>query len=274
MPAKLDLTGQQFGKLTAIKATKKRDKHNHLLWKCRCECGKIKYLPTSVLKRSKSCGCRGRKNLKGQTFGRLTVLHKLKQRKNTCIVWRCRCQCGKKTSVRSQDLTALCTQSCGCYRREIASQTHWKHGDGGKKQSRLYNIWHGMKKRCSNKNDKDYKNYGGRGITLCKQWQNYVPFKKWSLEHGYREDLQIDRINNDGNYFPKNCQWVSRKKNARNTRLTRWETINGETKSLAEWCEIYNQDYHVVHNRLKLNWNLIDALTKPPRPRAENRAHS
>jgi hypothetical protein len=113
-----------------------------------------------------------------------------------------------------------------------------------------------MKQRCLNKTDKDYKNYGGRGIKLCKQWHDYVAFKKWALAHGYREDLQIDRINNDGNYTPINCRWVPRKDNLRNTRRTRWETIKGNTKSLAEWCEIYDVSYGTVYARMKRGWNI------------------
>ena len=120
-----------------------------------------------------------------------------------------------------------------------------------------------MKMRCSNKNNKDYKYYGGRGIKVCKAWHDYRAFKKWALANGYREDLQIDRINNDGNYTPKNCRWVTPKENARNTRLTRWETIDGVTKSLAEWCDIYDISYHVVYVRMGRGWDLEDALICP-----------
>ena len=263
MSVRLDLTGQQFGRLTVIVSTRKRNKYNRLLWKCRCECGKTRYATTSDLKLRKvtTCGCRGRLDLKGKTFGRLTVIRET--RKNNCIFWRCLCQCGKKTSVRTDDLISLSTQSCGCYRREIANQISRTHGDAGKITTRLYNIWHSMKQRCLNKTDKDYKNYGGRGIKLCKQWHDYVAFKKWALAHGYRNDLQIDRINNEGNYTPNNCRWVTRKDNLRNTRRTRWGTIEGNTKSLAEWCEIYDISYATVLGRLSRGWDLIDALTKP-----------
>jgi len=181
-------------------------------------------------------------DLTGQQFGRLTVIREQKKRKNKRKIWLCQCQCGRKKSVAGAELRSSQTKSCGCYRREIASQraiqTHTKHGDAGKNPSRLYRIWHNMKKRCSCKNDKDYKNYGGRGIKVCKAWHDYRAFRKWALAHGYREDLQIDRINNDGNYTPKNCRWVTHNENARNTRRTRWITINRKTKSLAEWCEI------------------------------------
>jgi len=120
-----------------------------------------------------------------------------------------------------------------------------------------------MKKRCSNKNDKDYRNYGRRGIKVCKAWHDYRAFKKWALAHGYRENLQIDRIDNDGGYSPKNCRWVTQRENARNTSRTRWITINGKTESLVRWCEIYEVSYILVHRRLARGWDIVDALTRP-----------
>ena len=199
----------------------------------------------------------------GRQFGRLTVIREQKKRnKHNCIMWLCQCQCGRKVTVRGGLLRSSETKSCGCYHRETASHTGRQtriHGDSGKK-TRLYITWCSMKQRCSNKND---KNYGGRGIKVCKLWQDYRAFKKWALAHGYREDLQIDRINNNGNYTPSNCRWVTDKENRRNTRRTRWFTISGETKSLAEWCEVYDILYRLVHHRLTSGWDIIDALTKP-----------
>ena len=88
-------------------------------------------------------------------------------------------------------------------------------------------------------------------------------FRDWALVHDYREDLEIDRIDNDGDYCPENCRWVTRKVNSRNTRRTRWETIDGVTKSLADWCDIYNMSYAVVYRRLVSGWELLDALKRP-----------
>ena len=202
-------------------------------------------------------------NLSGQQFGRLTAIRPLTKRNSqNHIMWLCQCQCGKKASVSGADLQSLKTRSCGCYRREVSCLNNRKHGDAGKIKSRLYRIWHNMKKRCSNKYNKDYKNYGGRGIKVCKIWANYVAFKKWALAHGYRDDLQIDRIRNNGNYKPSNCRWVTRKENQRNTRQNRRITINGETKSLVEWCEIYNVSYQLVYGRLRRGWGAFHALTK------------
>ena len=264
MGTKFELAGQQFGKLTAIKYTKRRNKSNQSLWKCRCECGKIKYVTTGDLKRLKvtNCGCK-RLNLIGQQFGRLTVIRKQRMKKYGRAYWLCQCQCGKKTFVKGTDLTLLKTKSCGCYRREKTSQVFRKHGDSGYVMSRLYRAWAGMKQRCLNINCEQYKYYGGRGIKLYKMWHDYVTFKNWALANGWREDLEIDRIDNDGNYCPENCRWVTHKENCRNTRRTRWFTINGETKSLADWCDIYDISYKTVHARLTRGWGLEDALVTP-----------
>ena len=90
--------------------------------------------------------------------------------------------------------------------------------------TRIYRIWQGMKKRCTNPNYEPYKNYGGRGITICDEWMNdSKAFYKWAIEHGYDDDLQIDRINNDGNYEPSNCRWVTPKVNANNKRKTAYQ---------------------------------------------------
>ena len=199
-------------------------------------------------------------DLAGKTFGRLTVIKETKQRQNRFVLWLCRCKCGNKILVRSNNLTSSWTRSCGCYQRERASETHRIHGESGINRSPLYIAWGNMIKRCSDKNN---KRYGGRGITVCKAWQDYMVFRAWALTRGYRKDLQIDRIRNNGNYSPSNCRWATRKDNLRNTSRTRWEKINGEKRSLAAWCEIYKMPYSVVHGRLARGWGLMDAMTTP-----------
>lgn len=207
-------------------------------------------------------------DLTGQVFGRLTVIREIKKRKNNCIVWLCKCECGKTKYVRSGSLASSKTRSCGCYKRERASETHRIHGQSGRNRTRLYKVWGNMIRRCSDKTCKDYR---GRGISVCTAWQDFTVFRDWALSRGFREDLQIDRIDNDGNYCPENCRWSTHKDNQRNTRRTRWETMNGETKSLAEWCEIYNTPYSTVHQRLTLGWDLIDALAKPVKKNCRNK---
>jgi hypothetical protein len=120
-----------------------------------------------------------------------------------------------------------------------------------------------MRKRCS---DISYKHYAGRGIRVCEEWMTFTAFQDWALaQPTYEVGKQIDRVENGGNYEPSNCRWATPKENARNTSRTRWITIDGETKSLAEWCEIYEVDYHLVYYRLMRNWNILIALTKEKR---------
>lgn len=110
-----------------------------------------------------------------------------------------------------------------------------KHGQCG---TRLYNIFRGMKKRCYNKNCKDFYKYGGRGITVCDEWKDsFQAFYDWSIANGYFDNLTIDRIDNNKGYSPDNCRWVDIKTQSNNTRKNVFLTYNGETMTLAEWGE-------------------------------------
>lgn len=132
---------------------------------------------------------------------------------------KCICDCGKITNVSWGDLFRKstiprhrATHSCGCL-RDNRLKIH------GKSKESLYNVYKSMKSRCYNKNNRAYKNYGERGITICKEWlNNFVDFYSWSIDNNYSKGLTIDRINNDGNYEPGNCRFVTKKENGRNTR--------------------------------------------------------
>ena len=116
-------------------------------------------------------------------------------------------------------------KSCGCYKSK-ARITH------GQNYTKLYFVWQSMKQRVLNLNNKSYKDYGGRGITICNEWLEFIPFRDWSLNNGYTEGLQINRINNDGNYEPINCNFVTRKENNRNQRNTITMKIANEIREL------------------------------------------
>lgn len=197
-------------------------------------------------------------NLTGQKFGRLTVIELLSERKNAEKVYRCKCDCGNYTNVRSGSLKQGLTRSCGCLGREQVISCNTTHG---KRYTRIYGIWKTMKTRCNNKNSPKYKNYGSRGIVVCDEWRNdFEAFYNWAMNNGYRDDLSIDRIDNDGNYSPDNCKWSTPKQQVRNRRNTVCLTYNRETKSLAEWCEILNLNYHTVYDRHKHGWSTKDIL--------------
>lgn len=108
----------------------------------------------------------------------------------------------------------------------------------GMRHSPLYIVWRNMKTRCEKATNRQYKDYGGRGVTICSEWHDASTFLKWALENGYREGLVIDRTNNNGDYCPENCRFVDRKTNMRNRSNTVFLTLAGERRSVAEWCEI------------------------------------
>ena len=112
----------------------------------------------------------------------------------------------------------------------------WKHGACAE-NSKLYNLWRTMIHRCENDKRAKYKDYGARGICVCEEWHDVNTFMEWAFKNGYKEGLQLDRIDNDGNYEPSNCRWVTPKENSRNRRNTVYLTVNNETKCVSEWCE-------------------------------------
>jgi len=203
-------------------------------------------------------------DITGQRFGRLVV----KQRDDDYVSpkgyhatnWICECDCGNTVVVRKCNLTSGASTSCGCKRVDEPNRT-----THGQKHTRLYGIWLGMKDRCSNPSTQCYKDYGGRGIYVCEEWeQSFVEFYTWSYEHGYSDGLTIDRIDNDGPYAPDNCRWADTFQQANNRRTNRLITYNGETKTIAEWSRETGIKYNKLYERInKCGWDIERALTTP-----------
>lgn len=161
----------------------------------------------------------------GKTFGRLTVICKSQKTRNGNRYYWTVCSCGNLHIVVGYDLKQGHTKSCGCLLREVwqkniklATIARIKHRMC---KTRIYSTWNDMHTRCNNPNCKFYKNYGGRGISICREWKDFITFKNWAYANGYRSNLTIDRINNNGNYEPSNCQWITGADNARKGIITR-----------------------------------------------------
>lgn len=159
------------------------------------------------------------KNIAGQRFGRLTAIKRTGQDRFGHSIWLCSCECGDTKEIAIHSLTSGRTKSCGCLDREkhILRPNRLTHGECG---TRLYRIWKKMKSRCHNPNDPDYQRwYGSKGVSVCLEWYyNFWIFRNWSILHGYKDDLSIDRIDPYGNYEPSNCRWATALEQARNKR--------------------------------------------------------
>lgn len=143
------------------------------------------------------------------------------------------CECGSIRMYLFNSLVREETQSCGCLAREMSSLRMTNHG---LYKHPLFTIWVSMRQRCYNKRHKSYPDYGGRGISVCDTWNlEFLPFYKWAIENGWAKGLDIDRQENNGNYDPDNCKFVSRPESNRNTRRNRMYTAFGETKCLFDW---------------------------------------
>lgn len=260
-----DITGQRFGRLIAIKPVGK-NKFNQVMWLCKCDCGNEKTIAMSSLKSgaSKSCGCLRKEcareavflDLTRERFGRWAVVS-LSKTNTHKTYWNCKCDCGTEKEVRADHLVNGCSLSCGCLSKEKAT-TH------GKSKTRIYKIWLQMRRRCYDSNQKNYELYGGRGITVCDEWEHdFMTFYNWAMINGYKEDLTLDRIDVNGNYCPENCRWATKKVQANNRRNNHLITHNGETHTVAEWSEIANIPYVTLEHRINAGWNTHDALTTP-----------
>lgn len=209
---------------------------------------------------------RGVIDITGKRFGKLTVVsfdHMIRTRS----YWRCKCDCGNDRVVALDHLKCGDTTDCGCERKHIS---HWqKHG---MYKSRLYTIWSLMKERCLNPKRKEYPIYGGRNITVCPEWLKFENFMEWSVKNGYSDELTIDRINNNGNYCPENCRWISKKEQSNNRRTNRLITFNGQTKTITQWANDNGLPYYILKNRLdKSGWPFERAISEPLNLRYSNK---
>jgi hypothetical protein len=208
----------------------------------------------------------GRINLTGRRFGRLVLTEFVGTDKHWNGRYRYRCDCGNKGIVQDSNLRSGSIKSCGCLKRERIIARNTSHGlSGGEKTpTRLYRLWLRMRARCQNPAHKDYAYYGGRGISVCPAWSDFATFHAWAFANGYRDDLTIDRVDNDGNYEPGNCRWATRLQQARNSRNNRLITFRGKTMTAAEWEDRVEIRSATIRARLdRFGWTVARALTTP-----------
>ena len=199
----------------------------------------------------------------GKTFGRLTVIKRVPN-KGKNARWGCICSCGEYVEVDGCHLRNGGVKSCGCILKESKwNKTH------GLSNSRIYEIWHGMKNRCDNGN----KNYGGRGITVCNEWKNsFDTFYEWALNNGYNETLTIDRIDVNGNYCPENCRWATITEQQNNKRTNVIIEYDGVSHTVSEWAKILNIKRETLFKRLKTK-SVEESFTKEINLRKSHKKH-
>ena len=264
--------GEKYGRLTTIRELPERN-YGHVMWLCQCECGKTTKVQRDRLLNghTRSCGCAKKKHIDitkgtditGQRFGRLVVKEWLGTKfrgGQTHSLYRCECDCGNTKDILRMDLLSGRIVSCGCYALEVRT----KHG--GCKE-RLYPIWHAMIGRCRNSNNKYYYAYGGRGIRVCDEWNDYSKFREWAMNNGYNPEAEylectIDRIDVNGNYEPDNCRFVDFEVQANNTRRTIKIEMDGTIKSLKQWCNYLDCNYEKACHRKKVGKDIREWFDK------------
>jgi hypothetical protein len=202
----------------------------------------------------------------GERFERLVAIEWFKLPNRPDRIWKCRCDCGNLTTERAAKLIGGEKKSCGCLMRERRKGSAWRK-DGtihGQSKSLAYSSWCHMKARCNNPNHESYPHYGGRGIVVCERWAN--SFAAFFEDMGDRPSRkhEIDRIDNDGNYEPGNCQWATRRQQSRNKRTNVFVNVDGDVRCVTDWANGLGVRGDTVKHRLSRGWDPAVAVTTPP----------
>lgn len=199
-------------------------------------------------------------NILGKRFGRILVvaLHSPH--------WECLCDCGKTTLVLGNKLLSGRTRSCGCYSAELSKMRRTTHGLS---KSPEYIVWLGMISRCYRPENGAYKNYGGRGIKVCKRWHNFSNFIK-DMGRKPFTDAQIDRKRNSGHYTHGNCRWTDRFTQGSNKRNNHLIEINGEVATVSEWARRIGLRPNLAFSRITKGWDPVRSVTTKPQKHGTN----
>lgn len=194
--------------------------------------------------------------LAGKIVGSLTVLKEVGKNRFGEYMWECLCVCGSTSIMRGTVLKRHRVKFCAKCRNANNRKASSSHGLS---KTRIYSIWCGVKKRCYNPSEEAYKNYGGRGIIMCKRWQIFENFYQ-DMYPTYMDDLTLDRINNNGNYTPRNCRWATHKQQAKNTRKSVFLTLEGTEKNVIDWAELSDTKPAIILSRIRRGWEIQDAI--------------
>lgn len=267
----IDLAGQKYGRLTVLER-QPNTKTGKAVWRCLCDCGAFTSVQSDKLKsgHTSSCGCLQREvlDLTGIKYGRWTVLSRERSAKHGQSLWKCVCDCGNIKIITGAVIKSGESKSCGCYKNEMASinatiaRTKHSHSKRGNVSS-VYRIWQAIKSRCTNPSNPAFKDYGGRGITVCNRWAE--SFENFLEDMGERpEGLSIDRIDNSLGYRKENCRWATPKEQNSNQRSNKWLAWNGSVKILLEWSREWGLKHQTISYLLKkgrsMEWIYINKV--------------
>lgn len=221
-------------------------------------------------------------DLTGKRFGRLLVI----KRAGTAVgrngqkvpTWECLCDCGNTATIRGSNLRSGATTSCGCYAKEVFHKRGKDSATHGCTNTRLYQTWASMKRRCDAPGSPLFENYGGRGVKVCDEWEHsFEAFRDWALANGFQEDAKrgdctLDRIDVDGDYCPSNCRWVDNLTQQNNKRSSKYLEFNGERLTQAEWSRRMGLSQNIICKRLKKGWSIEKTLTTPRKEQGKERS--
>lgn len=190
------------------------------------------------------------KNLAGQRFGHLLAIKPVDKTKHGNLIWECQCDCGNFKNYPSGKLVSGRASNCGCMTSELKRKNAEKHGILSYGKPRTFIIWCDMKARCYNPKAISYKSYGARGIKVCDEWLSFENFHNWAIKNGYEDKLEIDRINNDGDYCPENCRWVTKQFNRSHQRRCRNITVYGVTLNMSQWSKELGKSKNALYKNL------------------------
>ena len=201
------------------------------------------------------------KDITGKTFNHWYVIKETGRNKSGGAMFLCRCLlCGREKEVEGRSIRSGASKCCGCYRP--TRESHTRHNE------RLYGVWCGMRRRCLSPSVPEYPLYGGRGIKICDEWNNYEKFKEWAYANGYDDRAQkykctLDRLNNDGDYSPSNCTWHNQTEQCNNKGTNHLISYNNETHTITEWSRIIGIRKDTLRRRIVLyGWPIERALTE------------